>query len=143
MLIKTITLRVPATFEGSRDAAMSVREFLNQLSVRPAHAARFELVVAESVDNIAGYAGSDENGLVDITVAAGSETLRIVIRDDGLASDMDGLNTFMTLPETHDKPSEGGRGIQLIRRIMDNVVYTRERDRNVLTMSAKLDGGVL
>ncbi|HEX3067769.1 MAG TPA: ATP-binding protein, partial [Thermoanaerobaculia bacterium] len=93
-------MRVPATFEGSRDAAMSVREFLNQLAVRPAHAARFELVVAESVDNIAGYADSDENGLVDITVVAGSETLRIVIRDDGLASDMDGLNNFMTLPET-------------------------------------------
>jgi anti-sigma regulatory factor (Ser/Thr protein kinase) len=143
MLSKTITLRVPATFEGSRDAATRVRAFLNQLSVRPGHAARFELVVAESVDNIAGHARCVEEGMVDIWVAAGSETLRIVISDDGMASDTDGLNNFMSLPETHDEPSEGGRGIQLIRRIMDKVVYTRERDRNVLTMSAKLEGGAL
>jgi serine/threonine-protein kinase RsbW len=143
MLSKTITLRVPATFEGSREAATSVREFLNQLSVRPGHAARFELVVVESVDNIAGHARCDEDGMVDICVAAGSETLRIVISDDGLAADMDGLNNFMSIPETQDELSEGGRGIQLIRRIMDNVVYTRERDRNVLMMSAKLDGDAL
>jgi anti-sigma regulatory factor (Ser/Thr protein kinase) len=142
MLSKTITLRVPATFEGSRDAATSVREFLNQLSVRPGHAARFELVVAESVDNIAGHARCDEDGVVDISVAADREALRIVISDDATASDTDVLN-FMSPPETHDEPSEGGRGIQLIRRIMDKVVYTRERDRNVLTMSAKLKGGAL
>ena len=142
MLSKTITIRVPATFEGSRDAATSVREFLNQLSVRPGHAARFELVVAESVDNIAGHARCDEDGVVDISVVAGPEALRIVISDDATASDTDVLN-FMSPPETHDEPSEGGRGIQLIRRIMDKVVYTRERDRNVLTMSAKLKVGAL
>jgi anti-sigma regulatory factor (Ser/Thr protein kinase) len=143
MLSKTITLRVPATFEGSRDAATSVREFLNQLSVRPGHAARFELVVAESVDNIAGHARSDEDGVVDISVVADPEALRIVIRDDATASDTDGLNTFMSLQETQHESWEGGRGIQLIRRIMDKVVYTRERDRNVLTMSAKLKVGAL
>ena len=143
MLSKAIALRVPATFEGSRDAATNVREFLNQLSVRPGHAARFELVLAESVDNIAGHGRCDEDGMVDISVAADSETLRIVISDDGMASDTDGLNTFMSLPETQDELSEGGCGIQLIRRIMDKVVYTRERDRNVLTMSVKLDGGAL
>jgi anti-sigma regulatory factor (Ser/Thr protein kinase) len=143
MLSKTITLRVPATFEGSRDAATSVREFLNQLSVRPGHAARFELVVAESVDNIAGHARCDEDGVVDVSVAADRGALRIVISDEGMASDTDGLNTFMSLPEMRDETSEGGRGIQLIRRIMDKVVYTRERDRNVLTMSAKLAGGAL
>jgi serine/threonine-protein kinase RsbW len=143
MLSKTITMRVPATLEGSRDAAARVREFLSQLSVQSGHAARFELVVAESVDNIAGHARCVEDGMVDICVAAGSETIRIVISDDGMASDTDGLNNFMSLPETHDEPSEGGRGIELIRRIMDRVVYTRERDRNVLVMSAKLDGGAL
>jgi anti-sigma regulatory factor (Ser/Thr protein kinase) len=143
MLSKTITLRVPATFEGSRDAATRVREFLNQLSVRPGYAARFEQVIAESVDNIAGQARYVEEGMVDICVAAGSETLRIVISGDGMPSDTDGLNGFMPLPETHDEPSGGGRGIQLIRHIMDKVDYTRERDRNVLTMSAKLDGGAL
>ncbi len=143
MLSKTITLRVPATFEGSRDAATSVREFLNQLSVRPGHAARFELVVAESVDNIAGHARCDEYGVVDISVAADREALRIVISDDATASETDVLKNFMSPPETHDEHSEGGRGIQLIRRIMDKVVYTRERDRNVLTMSAKLKGCAL
>jgi anti-sigma regulatory factor (Ser/Thr protein kinase) len=143
MLSKTITLRVPATFEGSRDAATSVREFLDQLSVRPGHAARFELVVVESVDNIAGHARCEEDGMVDISVAADSRTLRVVISDDGLPSDTDGLNNYMSLTETQNEPSEGGRGIQLIRRIMDNVVYTRERDRNVLMMSAKLDGDAL
>ncbi len=143
MLSKTITLRVPATFEGSRDAVTSVREFLNQLSVRPGHAARFELVVAESVDNIAGHARCDEDAVVDISVAADREAVRIVISDDATASNTGVLKNFMSPPETHDEHSEGGRGIQLIRRIMDKVVYTRERDRNVLTMSAKLKGGAL
>ena len=140
MLSKTITIRTPATFEGARDAASAVREFLIQWAAPPQYAARFELALAESVNNVAEHARCGEDGEVDVSIATDGQTLRIVVSDDGVAVDSDRLNSDMSGPETVQMP-EVGRGMRLISKIMDRAVYSRERDRNILTMTAGLGGG--
>jgi anti-sigma regulatory factor (Ser/Thr protein kinase) len=140
MQSKTITVRVPATFEGSRDAPSAVREFLIRLSAPPQHAARFELALAESVNNVAEHGHCGEDDMVDVSIGTDGETLRIVVSDDALAADSNGLNRVMSGVETRDAMSGGGHGMRLIRSIMNEAVYSRERNRNVLTMTARLDG---
>jgi anti-sigma regulatory factor (Ser/Thr protein kinase) len=138
---ETMTVRVPATFDGARDAAMTVRAFLDRLLLPPLEAARFELAVAESVNNIVEHSRSGPTDCVDISLTSDGQFLSLVISDDGVRADPDGLNNYMTRPEDPDAMGEGGRGLMLIRTIMDHAVYTREASRNVLTMTARIAGG--
>ncbi|MEO8380367.1 MAG: ATP-binding protein [Acidobacteriota bacterium] len=139
MQAANLSLSVAATFEGARDAAHSVRGFLDALSVLPREAALLELAVAESLNNIIEHASCDPRSSVDLHVDAQGDRLRMVVVDEGLRNDPDGLNNFMSRPDAaHDGSS--GLGIALIRRIMDLVYYARQQHRNVLTMVARVNG---
>jgi len=134
----SVTIRVPATFEGVGDAVMTAREFLDALPLPERAAARFELALAEAVNNVVEHARCSQNGSVEITIASDDETLRLVVSDDGRAADLDGLNTFMTLPLAPEAIAGDGHGVRLIHSVMDQAIYSRQLDRNVLTMAAAL-----
>jgi len=137
---KIITLRVPATLDGARDASTSLRTFLDQFKLSPRAAGRFELAVAEALNNVAEHSGSEQGGMVEVTFTLDGDTLTFVVSDDGKGIDADVLNGRLARPEVPDELSDSGRGILLIRRIMDHAVFSRETDRNVLTMTATVRG---
>jgi anti-sigma regulatory factor (Ser/Thr protein kinase) len=137
---QTITLRVPATLDGARDGSSSLRTFLDQYLLSPRAAGRFELAVAEALNNVAEHSGSGPGGMVEVTFTLNAGTLTLVVSDEGKGIDADALNSRLEHPEVPDELSDGGRGILLIRKIMDRAVFSRETNRNVLTMTAKVEG---
>jgi serine/threonine-protein kinase RsbW len=96
------------------------------------------LVLEESVSNIIFYA-FPEGGkhLIEITLSIIEKELTIIIIDDGIPFDP----TAKEQPDTNlpaDERPIGGLGIFLVRKIMDNVTYAREENKNILTLKKKL-----
>ncbi len=96
------------------------------------------LVLEEIVANIISYGYDDDNEhsiSVDCTIS--DQKLSLTITDDGKS-----FNPLEAKAPELDKPLEereiGGLGIYLVKHFMDNVEYTRDRDRNILTLSKAL-----
>jgi serine/threonine-protein kinase RsbW len=96
------------------------------------------LVLEEAVTNIIFYA-FPQGGLhsIEIALSVYEQELTITIMDDGIPFDP----TLKAEPDTNlpvDQRPIGGLGIFLIRKIMDNVSYNRQENKNILTLKKKL-----
>lgn len=88
------------------------------------------LVLTEALANAMCHANkSDPDKVVKVSISASDHDLIIRVFDQGQGFDIEALS------KTRAKVSdEGGRGIQLIFKLMDQVAYLREGDSNVLEM---------
>lgn len=90
-----------------------------------------ELAFNEAFTNIYRHAyRGGSTGAVSIEIIAGSDRMEIRFEDDGESFDPDGVR----LPDL-DNPGEGGLGVWLIRKFMDEFIYYSDaRGRNVLRL---------
>ena len=92
------------------------------------------LVLTEAMANAIKYANSNESTrLVHILINISEEDLVIKVFDKGL-----GFNINSVPPPNFEQLEDRGRGIFLIKSLMDSVVYKKVRNGNVLEMSKKL-----
>lgn len=92
------------------------------------------LVLTEAITNAICHANeNDPNKQIQIQITASEETLNIKVFDEGEGFDL----TKRQLGEMCET-DECGRGIHIIRRLMDQVNYRRSKNRNVLEMIKKL-----
>jgi anti-sigma regulatory factor (Ser/Thr protein kinase) len=96
------------------------------------------LVLEETVSNIIFYAYPDGNEhSIDITLSMSESEITIVIEDEGVPFDPTAMQQpDISLP-AEDRPI-GGLGIFLVSKIMDNVSYSREQEKNKLTLKKKI-----
>ncbi len=88
------------------------------------------LVLTEAVANAIFHGNnSDPDESVKINMSASDHDLIIRVYDQGL-----GFDKKLLTEAAVDDFSEGGRGLQLIIKLMDHVEHSRENDTNVLTM---------
>jgi len=92
------------------------------------------LVLEEAVSNVIFYAFNDpDKHLIQISLSLENKTLTIEITDDGIAFDpLSRLEPDISLP-VEERPI-GGLGILLIKKMMDQVSYTRVNNQNRLTL---------
>jgi serine/threonine-protein kinase RsbW len=90
-----------------------------------------ELAFNEAFTNIHRHAyRCGPKGLVSIEIVAGLDSMEIRFEDDGESFDPDGVR----VPDLDD-PGEGGLGVWLIRKFMDEFIYYSDsRGRNVLRL---------
>ncbi|MCF6179314.1 MAG: ATP-binding protein [Geopsychrobacter sp.] len=92
------------------------------------------LVLTEAITNAICHANeNDPEKQIQIQISATEETLNIKVFDEGSGFDLAELSAS----EMSDT-DECGRGIHIIRRLMDRVHYRRSADGNVLEMIKKL-----
>jgi anti-sigma regulatory factor (Ser/Thr protein kinase) len=97
-----------------------------------------ELAAEEALVNVFRYAYPEQPGDVEIICRLEGERLAIEIIDSGIPFDA----TAMPVPEVIDGDHErepGGLGILLMKKVMDEVRYRREKDRNILTLIIQKD----
>jgi len=125
-------VRTEASFvcdEGSLESAVGfIRAALEGLS--SSAVAALLNAADEVVSNIVNYSGAHGYGLV---VERGVDRVRLRFSDDGVA-----YNPLSHAdPDTHaaleDRPV-GGLGLVVVKRLVDRVIYSREGERNVLTL---------
>jgi anti-sigma regulatory factor (Ser/Thr protein kinase) len=99
---------------------------------------KIELSAEEALVNVFRYAYPEQPGDVEIVCRLEGECLAIEIIDSGIPFDA----PPMPVPEVIDGDHErepGGLGILLMKKVMDEVRYRREKDSNILTLIIQKD----
>jgi serine/threonine-protein kinase RsbW len=94
---------------------------------------QIQLAAEEALVNVINYAYPGKSGDLEIDCNNKESSLEIVISDSGIPFDP------LSLPEPDihspmEKREIGGLGIFMLRKIMDEVKYKREDNRNILTL---------
>ena len=99
---------------------------------------KIELAAEAALVNVFRYAYPEQPGDVEMICRLEGERLAIEIVDSGIPFDA----TAMPVPEVTDGDHErepGGLGILLMKKVMDEVRYRREKGRNILTLIIQQD----
>ncbi len=94
---------------------------------------RIELAAEEALVNIFHYAYPENQGDVEIICKVYPSRFIIEIIDSGIPFDV----TAIPDPDVNSSIQEreiGGLGIFFIKKVMDEVQYRRQNDRNILTL---------
>lgn len=125
------------TFLASLDELYGMLAFIRERALAigfvPPLIDRLELACEEALVNVINYAYPSSKGPLHISCRTLNPSgLAIEIRDQGIAYD----------PMTAQSPKNkeiGGYGIALMRNLMDQVDYKREKQENVLTLIKYLE----
>lgn len=131
---------VEKTFAASLDTIPDIVGFVSEtasaMGVHPKRVMHLELAVEEAAVNICSYAYEIPPGEVTIRISRETEVVRIELVDAGvpfdpLAADAPDIRSELENREV------GGLGIFLIRRMLDEVHYSRSGDRNILSLAVR------
>jgi len=102
-----------------------------EAGLHPRQQQHLALSTEEAVMNICSYAYKVPPGEVSIRVSCLPEVCRVIFRDRGIPFDPFSLEEPDLKASMEDREI-GGLGILLMRRVMDEVHYTREGEENLL-----------
>ena len=112
-----------------RPAILAVRGFLDEQGLSPEELTTSELALAEACNNAINYAGESARAIpVDIEVTCGETMVEFRVNDHTPGFEWPAR---IDLP---DSDSERGRGLYLIRALMDDLEYFRGVSENYLRM---------
>ena len=95
---------------------------------------QLNLVLTEAMVNTIRYAhGNDPDKTVHVLITITDDELMIKVYDHG-----QGFDISETPPPDFDSPKDRGRGIYIIKSLMDTVTYKKLDKTNVLEMSKAL-----
>ena len=131
------SLTVPANIDRLEEVTEFVNELLGDVDMKTEFQIR--LAVEEVFVNIASYAYAPGTGDAEVSCALLSDPKRVLIRfsDSGIPFDPTKL-ADADLSEEAIMERVGGLGIFLVKKNMDQVTYTYEGGRNVLTLVKRL-----
>lgn len=124
------------TNELSQLVALSdfVTQTSNEIGLDERMCMRLNLALEEAVTNVILYAyPGEKNKDITIRMEKNSGRLKITLVDSGIAFDPTAKATPDTSLPLHERPI-GGLGIHLIKQMMTSVTYSREGNKNILTM---------
>lgn len=130
----TLTLRIDSRLEDVWLVGLSVRAVCSTLPIDEETTGALELCVVEAVNNAIEHAYGEAPGHpVEVVASLAADTLCLAIRDRGRA---------MPWPAPSgpapDELHEGGRGLFIMRTLMDEVDYATVDGWNVLTLTKHL-----
>jgi anti-sigma regulatory factor (Ser/Thr protein kinase) len=97
----------------------------------------FQTALDDVLTNIVDYAGEARQAPIEVRVRLHPDALEAEVIDDGVSFDpLDSARTPDLAAGVEERPI-GGLGVHLVRRLMDDVRYRREHDRNHLTLTKR------
>lgn len=119
------------------DLLEPMMEFIRSEAVRQGFSKKdvdqINLACEEIAVNVINYAYPGAEGKLEISLGENDDGMIITVSDSGIAYDpLKREDPDIALP-VEERPI-GGLGIFMVKRIMEEVRYARENDRNVLTM---------
>lgn len=126
------TIRFPAVLQALPQGVAFVADCATAAGFAPARVAEIELAVGEALTNICAYAYADGEGEVEVQCTHGAgPSLYIDIVDRGVPFDPLSVPPPDLLAEPAERTT-GGLGIFLLRSMVDETTYRRDRDCNIL-----------
>ncbi len=98
---------------------------------------RIELAMEEALVNIMQHAHLSKTDLVELTCAISDTSIEFILKDKGAP-----FNPLTSLPqinstETLEQKKEGGLGLFMIKKFMDELFYERQEPYNVLHLKKR------
>jgi len=132
-----LTLRIDSQLEHVALVGIAVRAICAAIRLDDDEAASIELCVVEAVNNAVEHAYGEAGHPVEVALVLGAGTLHIVVRDRGRS--MDWARACAEADAyAADALSEGGRGLFIMRSLMDGVSYGPASGWNELAMHKRL-----
>ena len=133
------TIRVPAEFNQLEMVNNFIGEELEKCGCSMKVQMQVELAVEEIFVNIASYAYHPEIGEAEIDVDAGGDPPTVTIRFLDHGTPFNPLErSDVDVTKAAESRDVGGLGIFLVKKNMDDVVYSYEDGKNVLTIRKTL-----
>jgi anti-sigma regulatory factor (Ser/Thr protein kinase) len=127
-------IKLPAKIENLEQLIAFVSDCANKQGMERKRIIEIEISTEEALVNIFNYAYQNVDGDVAIICKSDEKDKFIIeIEDSGVPFNLLSLKEPDTTLDISER-SIGGLGIFLMRKLMDEVQYKREEDRNVLTM---------
>ena len=123
-----------ATLDKIPEMLGFVSETAETMGVHPKRIMHLELAMEEAVVNICNYAYAIPPGEVTVRISQEAETFKIELIDNGVPFDPMGMDAPDIKSEIENR-DVGGLGILLIRRMLDEVRYSRQADQNILMLA--------
>ncbi len=134
----SLTLRIDSQLDHVFLIGLSMRAICAAARLDDAAASAVELCVVEAVNNAIEHAyGNQPGSVVEVEAALADTALRIEVRDRGRSMDW---AAACALADAHaaEQLDEGGRGVFIMRSLMDGLSYHSADGWNVLTMVKQL-----
>ncbi|WP_196772877.1 ATP-binding protein [Pseudodesulfovibrio alkaliphilus] len=136
-----ISLSIPSRADAVRWACLAIRGLLQGVTLDDEEKYHVELAVSEAATNSLRHAYNGEPGHeIGLRVSIDREKVVVEIVDTGRSLDPCLLECACLPPETEARQDSGGRGLFLIREVMDEVRVGRVDGRNVLRMTKSHKG---
>lgn len=126
-------IRLPAKLENLGKLLQSILSAAGEERFDSLRVNQIELCAEEALVNVMNYAYAERSGDVHVICRDDNDQFIIEIIDEGIPFDL----TRMDEPDTTAALSErsvGGLGIFFMRKMMDDVRYRRENNRNILSL---------
>lgn len=144
--MKRLDLAIDSDLGNVSLLAVAVNRVCLQLGLDDLTAGHVELCVAEAVTNSICHAYHSVRGhSVGLILSADAGELRIEVSDTGTPMPIEQQRRLArqngdsdTQPIDRQSLPEGGRGLQIIRDLMDHVSYVSEANHNRLIMSKRI-----
>lgn len=131
-------IKLPATLDNLPVFIDLVAQKAEEYGFGRKYINEIELALEEALVNVAKYAYGEAGGDVEVNCRSfEGGVFSVEIIDSGVPFDL----TTMPDPDIAADISDrkiGGLGIFFIRQLMDEVVYQRQEDKNILTMNMKI-----
>jgi anti-sigma regulatory factor (Ser/Thr protein kinase) len=133
-------IKLPAKIENLKRWTQSVLECARAQKFEGKRIQEIELALEEALVNICHYSYPEKPGEVEINCKLDGRHFIIEIIDSGIPFDITSLSEPDRTADV-DERKIGGLGVFLIKRMMDEVRYRRENDRNILNLIIKMEKG--
>jgi anti-sigma regulatory factor (Ser/Thr protein kinase) len=135
-----ITWKIKSELSNIPKVNQEFNAFAQKMGIDNPLRRRINLVFDELINNIVSYGYPDQGEhTISILAEIDASRLKISIEDDGIP-----FNPFETpdpdISQDIEARQVGGLGIHLIRHLMDETHYMRERGNNIVTVFLNLEG---
>ena len=127
------------TWPANLEYLEEIRQFILapvEETLSPKRGAHLDLAVEEIVVNICSYAYQIPPGEITVRLEETEDALAVDFIDNGVPFDPLAVEEPDVARPLQER-EQGGLGILLVRRVMDEVHYRREKDRNCLRIVVK------
>ena len=126
----------PALIEQFDEAMAFLEEQMDELGVSMKVSVQISIAFEEMFVNVAHYAYPDGKGDVTIQIWDEGDDLYIRLIDSGIPFDP------VAMPEpdislSAEERKIGGLGIYMVKKSMDELLYERSEDKNIVTIKKK------
>ncbi len=140
---RTLDVTIAASYEDVAIVRSLLPVFAKDLPFTRGTLLRLEICLAEALTNVVRHGYKDMvGGEIAVTLAARPDRLVMEIADEGRPMPdgaRESIRTAAPPPDRDDTPvhelPEGGFGLQILKSVLDEVVYRRDGTRNVLTLT--------